>query len=164
MTNSPPQWRLRAAGVDDAAQIVAVIHAAYAEFAGRLDPPSGAHKETEASIRAWFDAGGAAVTEMGSALIGIVHFVPRVDSLYLGRLAVLPDWRRHGVGRALVAYVEAEAQRRRLPRVTLGVRIQLPGNRAYYEALGYQVVATGAHPGYTTPTFYDMHKIITPST
>lgn len=163
MTDSQPAWRIRAAVAHDAAAIVAVIHTAYAEFVGWLDPPSGAHKETEASIRAWFADGGAAVAEVDGTLIGVVHLAPRPDALYLGRLAVLPAWRSRGVGRALVAYVEAKAGNCGLPRVILAVRIQLPAHRAYYETLSYTVVAAGSHAGYTNHTYYAMEKIITPA-
>jgi hypothetical protein len=38
----------------------------------------------------------------------------------------------------------------------VGVRSQLPGNRLFYEALGYEVIGEHSHPGYTSVTWYEM--------
>ena len=43
----------------DAAALLAVILAAYAEFFGKLEPPSGAFAETESTIGAKLTSGGA---------------------------------------------------------------------------------------------------------
>ena len=42
---------LRAATENDIPTIVALIHAAFKEYDGALDPPSGAHKESAENIR-----------------------------------------------------------------------------------------------------------------
>ena len=38
--------RLRQAQADDAPLLLATLHAAFDEYRGRLDPPSGVHAET----------------------------------------------------------------------------------------------------------------------
>jgi len=45
-------------------------------------------------------------------------------------------------------------------RVRLGVRLVLPRNRAFFEALGYREVGLGSHPGMTVPTFAWLEKRI----
>jgi len=77
---------------------------------------------------------------------------------YRGRLSVLPAFRQHGVGLALVTYVEQQAKALGAQRVQLGVRIALPYLQAYYERLGYRVVCYETHEGYTEPTSVVMEK------
>jgi len=45
-------WVLREATEADAGTLLALVRAAFEEFRGRLDPPSGAHAETLESVYA----------------------------------------------------------------------------------------------------------------
>ena len=74
------------------------------------------------------------------------------------RVAVEPALQGRGIGRALMAWAEAEARRRGVAEVTLGVRIALPSNLELYRHLGYEVVSAHAHPGYDRPTWLQMRK------
>ncbi len=145
----------------DAPDILRVIHAAYAEYVGRLEPPSGAHRETVASLTAHMARGGAALCRLGADPVGCLLFEPRDDALYVGRVAVVPAARRHGVGRQLMAFAERRALAAGLTRLTLGVRLQLPQNTAFYARLGYTISGYGSHPGFTQPTYMTMEKRLT---
>ena len=90
------------------------------------------------------------------ALIGCIFCTPDGDALYIGRLAVRLDWRRRGVASALVDAAKTEAQRCGARRMTLGARIALPGNLALFRRQGFVIVREACHPGFTTPTSYDM--------
>jgi GNAT superfamily N-acetyltransferase len=59
-----------------------------------------------------------------------------------------------------MAAVEEKARRTGLTRITLGVRIQLPQNRAFYESIGYRADGRGSHPGYDRPTWFHMSKTL----
>jgi predicted N-acetyltransferase YhbS len=135
-----------------------VIHAAYAEYDGRLTPPSGAHEETEESLSEKLRRGAGAIAWDGDHAAGSVLFEPRQYALYLGRLAVPPAYRRRGIGALLVDYVERQARVLGLSQITLGVRLQLPEITAFYTRLGYHVVSYGSHPGFTEPTYMTMVK------
>src|SRR5919198_866349 len=50
---------LREATTTDVPTLLALVHAAFEQYRDCLDPPSGAHRETEASLRAALHAGGA---------------------------------------------------------------------------------------------------------
>ena len=78
--------------------------------------------------------------------------------LYFGRLSVLPEWRRRGIGGALLDYVERVARESGTAGVRLGVRLQLPHLIARYERQGYRTTKQMTHTGYVHPTFIYMEK------
>ena len=91
---APTDLVIRPALPADAPMLVELIHAAFAEYAGQLDPPSGAHAETVASLQQLFDAGeAAALATVHGTAIGAVFCVRHGVEMYAHRLAVLPAWR-----------------------------------------------------------------------
>lgn len=64
------------------------------------------------------------------------------DTCYMKRLAVLPDRRNRGFGRALVLHVIEEARRQGLTRVELGTIAEHTELRRWYERLGFVVKET----------------------
>jgi len=150
--------RLREATGDDAPTIVAVLQAAFEEYRGRLDPPSGAHGETIEKVRDVMRAACGVVALDGDQVVGCVFYAPEGGHIDLFRLAVLPAYRQRGVGRALIEYVESRALALGIPRVQLGVRVALPRNRAYYERMGYRFLETRTHEGYVEPTYVILEK------
>ena len=142
----------------DAAPIVHEL--TRAAFAGHevLDPPSGTTAETVESVRRDLEAAGGALAWLDSRPVGCLRFVVTADHFHVRRVAVRPELQGRGIGRALMEWAEAQAENRGLPRVTVGVRLSLPGNLAFYRRLGYEVVAEHAHPGYDRPTWVSMQK------
>lgn len=149
---------IREAAADDAPAVVHIIHAAYAEFQGKLDPPSGAHSETEASIRKLFESERCVIAGWGTEVAGCTFFHIGERDTYLHRLAVVPEHRRKALGHALVTFTETQARTAGSPRVRLGVRLQLPTNQVFYRSLGYSVTSHHSHPGYSYPTYVSMTK------
>jgi predicted N-acetyltransferase YhbS len=149
---------LRDATVEDIPALLAVLRAAFEEYRGRLDPPSGVHGETAGTIRKKLNTGSAVVAEIDGDVVGCVFYAFKESCLDLGRLAVLPRYRRHGVGRALVENVERQARALNVAHVELGVRLALPYLQAYYEALGYRPIRYGAHEGYPESTYVILAK------
>jgi predicted N-acetyltransferase YhbS len=152
---------LRDATPSDAEIIYQVTKAAFDEYRAFLDPPSGVSREALESVQDFLREGGAILALTGGAAVGVVRYERREDdALYVGRLAVLPSHRKRGIGRALMAAAEDKARRMGLSRLTLGVRIQLPKSRTFYESLGCGVNARGSHPGYDRPTWLHMTKTL----
>jgi predicted N-acetyltransferase YhbS len=150
---------LREATPLDAEAMYHLTKAAYEEYRGFLDPPSGVEKETLKAVRSAVRDGGAIVALTDGMAVGAVRYEQRDDgSLYVGRLSVLPSHRHRGIGRALMSTVEERARHLGLTRITLGVRLQLPQNRAFYESLGYRADGHGSHPGYNRATWLHMSK------
>lgn len=78
-----------------------------------------------AQVLAWNDRGNA---------IGTARMQTKGT---IGRMAVLKDWRGHGVGRALLHTLLDLAARQGLSRVTLSAQTHAVG---FYERAGFQVV------------------------
>ncbi len=148
----------REATLADAEAILSVVYAAFEEYRGRLDPPSGAHSETVEKIRERITKAHAFVALYRDEIVGCVFSEEEEGYMYLNRVGVLPHYRRRGIARELIRLVEAHAQARRYTRVRLSVRVPLTGNRAYYEHLGYHVVEYASHLGYDRPTYVVMEK------
>ncbi|HJZ50284.1 MAG TPA: GNAT family N-acetyltransferase [Roseiflexaceae bacterium] len=149
---------LRAALEHDIPAIVAIIHAAFKEYDGAIDPPSGAHNESAEKIREKMATDRAVLALFGEQAVACVLYRDEGTHMYFGRLAVLPEYRGRGIAAALIEYVEARAQELSLPRVRLGVRVALSHLRARYERLGYRVIEQRRHEGYSVPTYLIMEK------
>jgi ribosomal protein S18 acetylase RimI-like enzyme len=121
-----------------------------------IDPPSSVLKEIEGDFAARLREETCLIVEADGKLIGSIFCAMGGDALYIGRLAVRPDWRRRGVANALIDAAKAEARQRGVKRITLGARITLPGNVALFRRHGFVIVRETCHPGFTTPTSYDM--------
>lgn len=150
---------LRTATIGDSASIAATIAAAFAQYRGKLVPESGAFRETAEGIAAELGRGTSAiVAERNGEMLGCVLVEEMEGDLYFGRLSVLPSARGLGLARRLIDAVEAEALRRGLGGVRLGVRIVLTGNQRLFTALGYRETSREAHPGFDQPTSINMRK------
>ena len=119
---------LRPATPDDVPCIHSITQEAYREYLGVLEPPSGAHSESESDVRQALMDGGAVLATLDGSPAGSVRFQPEEGSFYVGRLAVLPGRRRSGIGSALLNFVEAEARKAGAQRLRLRVRLSLADN------------------------------------
>lgn len=155
------ELRIRIAGGAEAGILADLIAAAFSSYAGDLDPPSSALRETLETIAGHLADGQAALAETAGVPIGCVLFkAVSPAEVYLGRLAVLPAWRGHGVARALIGFVEERARGQQARILSLGVRIALPGNQRLFAACGFREVSRSAHPGFSEPTSIRMEKAL----
>jgi len=162
-TVTPPVTRLRDATRDEAETVVALVHDAFAEYQNVLDPPPGGLNETPDSLRAEMTAGTRVlIADQDGVPAGCVFYTPHAGEgfVYLGRLSVSPAFRRRGIGNALVATVEERARALGYERTRLGTRVVLTQKQAWYERLGYRVIAQKAHPGRPGPTYLVMEKTL----
>ena len=150
---------LRTATTDDADAIARVIAASFEQYRGKLNPESGAFRETAGGIAAELTRGASAiVAERNGEIVGCVLVEEKEGDLYFGRLSVLPSARGRGLARQLIEAVETEARRRGLAGVRLGVRMVLTDNQRLFQALGYRETSREAHPGFDHPTSINMRK------
>ena len=111
-----------------------------------LEPPSSTHDETVEDVRAAFASGGAVLAWEGEAAVGSARFQPRPDYLYVGRVSVLPAWRKRGIGAAMMAFIEEHALTIGQPEIRVEVRLSLPSNVALYRHLGFHTISEQPHP------------------
>ncbi len=148
--------RLRHATPVDADALAALIRHCFARQTVVTDPLPSALKESGDSIRAHFAKGGGGAMVEGPA--ACLLWSEEDGGLYIGRVAVHPDWRGQGFAKRLLTMAEDEARRRRLPRMHLSTRLVLIDNRRLFAACGFVETTEEAHPGYAHPTFVNMEK------
>jgi ribosomal-protein-alanine N-acetyltransferase len=78
--------------------------------------------------------------------VGFCSFWRVLDELHINNLAVLPDFRRTGVGSLLLSYVLAKGVELGARRATLEVRRSNDAARMLYERFGFAIA--GVRPNY----------------
>ncbi len=158
----------RRAHAEDAEVVLGIIQAAFAEYLGTVPVPPGALSDTLDDVRkviaegrTWLVFRGSfdhaefkgsfadsldAMKDAFSTAVGTVRYEVRPDHLYVGRLAVLPEYRGRGIGAALMRHIEELAPPLGRTRLRLGTRESMPSNLSFYERLGYRAVERESHP------------------
>jgi tRNA threonylcarbamoyladenosine biosynthesis protein TsaE len=124
------------AGPESAADIVAVIHAAFGARPN-LDPPSTALHESERSVRESLERHGGLLVTVDGTPAGALLFAPAEGSLRLRRVAVDPAQQQRGVASALIGCAEEVAAERGFTSVSLGARVELPATQRFWLRRGY---------------------------
>ena len=155
----PALVSIRSAEAADAEAIAAVIRAAFEPYRGRLQPSPSALCETAEGVDTRLAAGHGLAADAGGRIVGCVLVTLKdPGELYVGRLAVLPEWQGRGLGGRLMHATQTFARERGCTAMSLGVRIALTGNIAFFERLGFRFLKEERHPGYAEPTFISMVK------
>lgn len=132
---------IREATLDDLPTVHAVTQAVYEQIKPVIGEHAQVFGETVADLaQRMADGWTILVAEPKEQIVGAVRCWSHEGELYLGRLAVLPDAQHGGLGRALVAAVEARGRMLGLPSVRLGAYEDVAASRPYYERLGYHAV------------------------
>ncbi|MGW3630402.1 GNAT family N-acetyltransferase [Streptomyces sp. NPDC005122] len=138
MTDGSDEQGIRRAVASDVGAVKAVTDAAYHPYIARIgvvpQPMEADHAANVAAGRV-FVTGGP-----GKSVTGLVVVEAYEDHLYLDSIAVHPDARGKGVGRRLLAFVEAHARELGLPEVRLFTNAMMWENRKIYPKYGYEVV------------------------
>lgn len=129
--------------------ILVLVQGSFAYMDNIIDPPSSMHQLTPADIAVHATTGE--VWAIGDAL-ACVFLTPRADVLYVGKLSVATHARGNGHARTLIDLAATRACALGLPHLELQVRIELTGNQAAFQALGFTEVARTAHSAYNRPT------------
>jgi GNAT superfamily N-acetyltransferase len=155
-------WRvvLRPLMIADADEAAEVIRTAFAAQSRPTNPPSSALRETGEAIAGKIaEGGGFGVFEAG-ALVAAALWRVDGDALHVARVSVALGARGRGVARSLIAACENEARKRRLKRMTLKTRLELPENERLFERCGFTRREIEAHLGFDTPTTAVMEKVL----
>ncbi len=153
---------IRHASFNDVVAIYAMTQTAYAEYRALL-PHSSVWHETPQTVAAEMKLGSIMLSEVDGRVVGSVrchveHEEGKGDFMYIHRLAVLPDYRRQGLGCALVQAVEDLSKSLNLHQVRLEMRAAQPENCHFYLRLGYKSGEISAYLPDGSPRSYWMSK------
>jgi GNAT superfamily N-acetyltransferase len=151
--------RFQAAGPEAAAEVHRLTKLAFAGYTW-LTPPSGAIHETEDDVRRDLATHGGVLGRLDGTPVAAARFRLEPRHLVVRRVAVDPRLQGQGVGKALMEWVHRIAAERGYREVRLGVRAQLPGNRDFYEGLGYRVVRKHTRPGTGDAHWFEMARVV----
>lgn len=127
-------WSIRRATDRDADALAACMDAAYADYAARIAdlPPVSADCAGEiARFQVW-------VAETANGVIGGLVLVPRDGFMLVANVAVHPDHKGQGLGRAFMALAEAEALDQGFHELRLTTHADMPENIRLYARLGWK--------------------------
>ncbi|MFG3103743.1 GNAT family N-acetyltransferase [Streptomyces sp. NPDC048182] len=127
--------QIRRADAADVPAVKAVTDAAYRPYIDRIGVVP---QPMEADHAADVAAGRVFVT--GEPVTGLVVLEARPDHLFLDSIAVHPDAHGQGVGRRLLAFVDAHARALGLPEVRLYTNALMWENQRIYPKYGYELV------------------------
>jgi ribosomal protein S18 acetylase RimI-like enzyme len=125
---------IRRATAAEAPAVVALVQRAYAPWiaaVGRRPAPM------DDDYAARCAAGDVFVLPMDGAMAAILVVQDRADHLWLDNIAVDPAFQGRGLGRALLAFAEAEARQHGLPEIRLLTHQKMLSNIALYARAGY---------------------------
>jgi len=130
---SRDRTRIAAAEPADAAAIEALVQRAYTPY---LHSIGVRPMPLDADHRSAIARGEVFVAREGS-LLGAIVLVAHRDCMMVENVAVDPVRHSEGIGRALLAFAEAQARAADLPRLRLCTHRAMSRNLRIYEQLGY---------------------------
>lgn len=138
------QFEIRPATAGDVDVLADLIRRAFADVARRFDlTPQNCPKHPSNYTAQWITADlerGVAYTlaccqNQPVGCVGLER--PQPESCYLERLAVLPSYRRQGVGRALAEYAITTASDGRARQIGIGIIAAQTDLKKWYLELGF---------------------------
>jgi ribosomal protein S18 acetylase RimI-like enzyme len=137
--------RIRAARAGDVPSIAEIVDQAYQPYIARIGKPPGPMLDDYA---ARVSQGLVWVLEEGAVIAGIIVLLPAPNYLLLDNIAVSPARQGSGLGRQLLAFVEAEALRRGYREIRLYTHQTMVENQRLYASIGYEETGRGTEAGY----------------
>ena len=139
-------------------ELLAMILRSFAYMNGIIDPPSSALRLTPSSLALKSANETCFVATKGQKLVGCAFAAEQSDVLYVGKLAVDPSEQGRGVGSRLMDAAQDLARRLNKPALELETRVELTGNHALFQRMGFVETARKAHAGFVRPTSITFRK------
>jgi ribosomal protein S18 acetylase RimI-like enzyme len=130
----PRTYSLRSAQAADAGSVAALVDAAYGHYPERIGMLPGPMTQDYAEV---IRNRQVTVAERHGAIVGIIVLTVTDEGFLVDNLAVHPDHRGTGLGRALLEFAEAEARRAGFDALYLFTHEQMTENLALYARIGY---------------------------
>jgi GNAT superfamily N-acetyltransferase len=139
------EFKTRQAVEDDIPELFALI-LALAEYEKLLNRVTGTVEQLQEHLFGSRIYAEAIVTEIDDQIVGFALFFPNYSTfltkpgIYLEDLFVLPEYRRQGIGKAMLSYLGKLAQERDAGRLEWSVLDWNESAIAFYQSMGAEVL------------------------
>lgn len=130
----PETYSLRSAEAADASRVAELVDAAYGHYVERIGMLPGPMTDDYADV---IRNRQVTVAERQGAIVGIIVLTVTDEGFLVDNVAVHPSHRGTGLGRALLQFAEAEAQRAGFDAIYLYTHEKMTENLALYARIGY---------------------------
>jgi ribosomal protein S18 acetylase RimI-like enzyme len=130
----PETYSLRSAEAADASRVAELVDAAYGHYVERIGMLPGPMTNDYADV---IRNRQVTVAERQGAIVGIIVLTVTDEGFLIDNVAVHPSHRGTGLGRALLQFAEAEAQRAGFDAIYLYTHEKMTENLALYARIGY---------------------------
>jgi ribosomal protein S18 acetylase RimI-like enzyme len=127
-------YSFRPATVDDAADVLDLVNAAYGHYVERLGMLPGPMTLDYAEV---LRDRQATVAEQDGTIVGVVVLGVDDEGFFVENVATHPAHRGVGLGRALLEHAESEARRAGFDAIHLYTHEKMTENLALYSRIGY---------------------------
>ena len=130
----PETYSLRSAEAADASRVAELVDAAYGHYVERIGMLPGPMTNDYADV---IRNRQVTVAERQGAIVGIIVLTVTDEGFLVDNVAVHPRHHGTGLGRALLQFAEAEAQRAGFDAIYLYTHEKMTENLALYARIGY---------------------------
>ena len=130
----PETYSLRSAEAADGSRVAELVDAAYRHYVERIGMLPGPMTNDYADV---IRNRQVTVAERQGAIVGIIVLTVTDEGFLVDNVAVHPSHRGTGLGRALLQFAEAEAQRAGFDAIYLYTHERMTENLALYSRIGY---------------------------
>ncbi len=128
------EYALRAATDADAAQVTALVNAAYGHYVDQIEmvprPMTDDYAEVIKNYR-------VTLADSNQTILGVIILTVTDEGFLIDNVAVDPSYHGKGVGKALLAFAEDEARRVGFESIYLYTHEKMAKNIALYTRIGY---------------------------
>jgi ribosomal protein S18 acetylase RimI-like enzyme len=130
----PETYSLRSAEAANGSRVAELVDAAYRHYVERIGMLPGPMTNDYADV---IRNRQVTVAERQGAIVGIIVLTVTDEGFLVDNVAVHPSHRGTGLGRALLQFAEAEAQRAGFDAIYLYTHEKMTENLALYSRIGY---------------------------
>jgi GNAT superfamily N-acetyltransferase len=127
-------YSFRSAEAPDASRVAELVDAAYRHYVERIGILPGPMTDDYAEV---IRNRQVTIAEHHGAIVGIIVLTVTDEGFLIDNVAVHPDHRGTGLGRAFLEFAEAEAERAGFDSVYLYTHEKMTENLALYTRVGY---------------------------
>src|SRR5919106_4795170 len=128
------EYSFRSASGADAPKVTALVNAAYGHYVERIGMVPRPMTDDYAEVIKNYQV---TVAESHQAIVGVIVLTITDEGFLIDNVAVDPVYRGKGLGKALLAFAEAEARRAGFNSIYLYTHEKMTENIALYTRIGY---------------------------